>query len=67
MAQITLNIPDNKLAFFLEVFEQFGLEIRDDTPVIPEWQKEEVRIRIKETKLEDYIPWDEAKAQLKYK
>lgn len=59
MTQVTLNIPDNKLAFFLEVFEQFGLEISGDALVVPEWQKEEVRRRIKETKPEDCISFND--------
>lgn len=67
MTQITLNIPDNKLEFFLEVFQQFGLEVSDDAIVVPEWHKEEVRRRIKETNPEDYIPWEEARKQLKFK
>lgn len=67
MTQITLNIPDNKLEFFLEVFQQFGLEVSDDAIVVPEWQKEEVKRRIKETNPEDCIPWEEARKQLKFK
>lgn len=67
MTQVTLTIPDHKLEFFLEVFEQFGLEIIDDASVVPEWQKEELRSRIKETKREDYIAWDETRNQFKLK
>ena len=67
MTQVTLNIPDNKLEFFLQVFLQLGLEVDEQSIVIPEWQKEEVRRRIKETKDEDYVSWEEAQKQFKFK
>ena len=33
--------------------------------IIPEWQKKIVRDRIKNTKQEDYLSWDEVEKQIK--
>lgn len=67
MTQVTLNIPDNKLEFYIQVFKQFGLEVSEDNIEIPEWQKKEVLKRIEETKPEDYISWEEARKGLNFK
>jgi len=39
--------------------------IEEDADVVPEWQKEIVRERIKNTKPEEYLSWDEIRQQLK--
>ena len=39
--------------------------IEEDAYVIPEWQKEIVRERIKNTKPEEYLSWKEVRQQLK--
>lgn len=39
--------------------------IEEDANVVPEWQKEIVRERIKNTKPEEYQSWDEVLQQLK--
>lgn len=67
MKEITLKIPDKKLGFFMELVKQLGLEVTNDDFVIPEEHKAIVRERLKNTKPEDYIPWDEARKQLKLK
>jgi hypothetical protein len=67
MKEITLKIPEDKYDFFMEVFNQLGLEVSDDDFVIPEWQKEVVLERIKKNKEEDLIPWEEARKQFKFK
>ena len=67
MKEITLKIPEDKYVFFMEVFNQLGLEVSDDDFVIPEWQKEVVLERIKKNKEEDLIPWEEARKQFKFK
>ena len=67
MKEITLKIPEDKYAFFMEVFNQLGLEVSDDDFVIPEWQKEVVIERIKKNKKEDLIPWEEARKQFTFK
>jgi hypothetical protein len=67
MKEITLKIPDKKLGFFMELVKQLGFEVTKDDFVIPEEHKAIVRERIKNAKPEDYIPWDEARKQLKFK
>lgn len=67
MAEITLKIPDTKLKFFMELVKQLGFEVSVRDLHIPEEHKELVRDRIKTAKKEDYIPWEEARKQLKFK
>ena len=67
MKEITLKIPEDKFDFFMEVFNELGLETSDNDFVIPEWQKEVVLERIKKNKKEDLIPWEEARKQFKFK
>ena len=59
MKEITLKIPEDKYDFFMEVFNQLGLEVSDDDFVIPEWQKEVVLERIKNAKEEDFFSIDD--------
>ena len=61
MKEITLKIPDTKLKFFIELFKQLGLEIRDEELVIPQEHKEIVLDRIQNTKEEDLLNWDDIK------
>ena len=67
MAEITLKIPDTKLNFFMELIQQLGFEASVNDLQIPEDHKEIVRNRIKTAKKEDYIAWEEARKQLKFK
>lgn len=71
MTQLTLNIPEKKLPFFFELIKQLGIEIasKDESKeiVIPEWQKDIVRERRKNTSIEEMIPWEEARKQLNFK
>ena len=81
MKRITLNIPDNKYEFFLELVKNLGLEkvkeepveasqealgIEEDEYVVPEWQKEIVRERVKNTRPDEYLSWEEVRQQLKF-
>lgn len=68
---LTINVSDNKVNQLIELLSKnFGTvkvtEVEDDI-VVPEWHKEIVRERIKNAKPEDYIPWEEARKQLKFK
>jgi len=68
MKQITINIPENKFQFFIELTKQLGLEISQEKTVdfiIPEWQKELVRERVKNSKPEDYVTWETLEKQLR--
>ncbi|MDW3211657.1 MAG: hypothetical protein R8N23_17445 [Reichenbachiella sp.] len=39
--------------------------IEEDAYIVPEWQKEIVRERIKNTKPEEYLSWEDVEKQLK--
>lgn len=67
MKEITLKIPDEKVDFVLELIEKLGLEISSEEPVIPEEHKAIVRERIKTSKPEDFIPWEEARKKFTFK
>ncbi|MEP5611296.1 MAG: hypothetical protein ABJP45_03560 [Cyclobacteriaceae bacterium] len=60
MKQVTLNIPENKYDFFMELIESLGLELEDDLQ-IPEEHKKLVLDRIKKSNSDNFIPWDEAR------
>jgi hypothetical protein len=66
MREITLKIPEEKFEFYMELFEQLGLETGFEYE-IPEQHKEIVRERIKNSRPEDLIPWEEARKKLKFK
>lgn len=64
MRQITINIPDNKFQFFVELVQQLGFETNEE-PVVPEWQKQVVRQRMNETPTSAYMTWEEVEQKLK--
>lgn len=66
MKIITLKIPDKKVSFFMELIEQLGLEVTEETE-IPEEHKTIVRERIKTAKTKDMVSWKEARKQFYYK
>jgi hypothetical protein len=66
MREVTLKIPEEKFEFYMELFEQLGLETGFEYK-IPEEHKEIVRERIKNSRPEDLIPWEEARKKLKFK
>nr|WP_299205003.1 hypothetical protein [uncultured Brumimicrobium sp.] len=59
MKEVTLKIPEDKFDFFMEVFNQLGLETSEEDFVIPEWQKDVVLERIKISKDEDFFSIDD--------
>ncbi|MCF8303257.1 MAG: hypothetical protein K9I94_08285 [Bacteroidales bacterium] len=65
MKTIILEIPEEKYEFFIELFEQLGVEVTDEME-IPEEHKEIVRERIKNSNPDDLIPWKEARKQLRF-
>ena len=70
MKHVTLNIPDDKYSFFMELLENFEyIIIEKDPPEITEEQKSIVRERIDKSKDDPsrLLNWDEAKKKLKYK
>ncbi len=64
MKKVTLHIPDHKYLFFMELLQNLGFDKSEDIEV-PEWQKEVVRNRIKNTNPEEYLSWEEVENQLK--
>lgn len=66
MKEITLKIPDKKLQFFMELFEQLGVQATQQID-IPESQKKIVRQRIEKSNPEELVPWNEARKKLTYK
>ncbi len=66
MKEVTLKIPDNKYQFFMELVRHLGFENAEE-PNIPEEHKAIVRERIKNSKPEELIPWQEARKQLRFK
>jgi hypothetical protein len=60
MREITLKVPDKKFAFFMELMANLGFEVADDT-LMSEEHKNLVRERIKSSKEEDLLDWDQVK------
>ncbi len=66
MRQLTVTIPDdfyNKLMSFLAPIPEVVVEEKNNDEV-PLWQQEIVLERIKNSKPEDYVSWEEAKKRL---
>ncbi|MCP3659935.1 MAG: hypothetical protein GY830_06310 [Bacteroidetes bacterium] len=59
MKKITLNIPEDKYSFFLELIKNLPF-IRFEQDMIPESHKSMVRERIKKSNPKDLIDWDQA-------
>ena len=66
MKEITLRVPDQKVEFVLQLIEQLGLQTTE-VDEIPEEHKAIVRERIRTSKPEDLIPWEEARKQFIFK
>lgn len=67
MTQITLNIPDNELTFFMKLIEKFNYETVVDEIYLTDEMKNLLDERRSTSKTEDFIPWKEAKKQLCFK
>lgn len=67
MTQITLNIPDEELAFFMKLIEKFNYEIVIDDFSVSEELKNLLDERRSTSKLENFVPWNEAKKQIFFK
>ncbi|MCF1750669.1 hypothetical protein [Mariniradius sediminis] len=66
MREVTVKIPEERFEFFMELFEQLGIETNLEYE-IPEAHKAIVTARIKNSKPEDLIAWEEARKTLKFK
>ncbi|TDD96940.1 hypothetical protein [Flavobacterium cellulosilyticum] len=67
MTQITLNIPDNELTFFMKLIEKFNYETVVDEIAVTEDMKILLDERRSTSKTDDFIPWNDAKKQLRFK
>lgn len=66
MKEVTIKIPDGKYQFFMELVRNLGFENIEDSE-ISEKHKAIVIDRIKKSRSEDLIPWQEARKQLRFK
>jgi len=66
MKQVTLNIPDNKYQFFIELVNNLGFDEPEEIS-IPDRHKTIVRNRILNSKSEELIPWEDAREKLRFK
>lgn len=70
MRQIVLNIPDNKFSFFMELIHNFKfikIENTDEKTSdieVPDWHKEIINKRIKNSKPEDMLNWKDVELKL---
>ena len=68
MQQVTLNIPDQQMEFFLQLVNKLGFEMNKLNEFdIPEEHKTIVRERIKTSESREQLSWKEARKQLKFK
>lgn len=69
MRQLTVTIPDDFYETFISFFKHVpDVSINENVDnEIPLWQQEMVLERIKDSKPEDYISWEESKKRLNAK
>lgn len=67
MTQITLNIPDNELSFFMKLIEKFNYETVINEISLTEEMKNLLDERRSTSRTDDFIPWNDAKKQLRFK
>ena len=67
MKQITLNIPENELSFFMKLIEKFNYETVVNDMSITQQMKDVLDERRKTSKKEDFIPWEEVKNKISFK
>jgi len=67
MTQITLNIPDNELGFFLKLIEKFNYEPLINDFSVNQEMKDLLDDRRSTSEKEDYLAWEEIKKQIRFK
>jgi hypothetical protein len=67
MKQITLNIPDDELGFFMKLIEKFNYKTVIDEFSVTEEMRNVLDERRATSKADDFIPWNDAKKQLRFK
>ncbi len=66
MTQITLNIPDNELGFFLKLLEKFNYEPLINDFSVNQEMKDLLDERRNSSEKEDYLAWEEVKKQIRF-
>ncbi len=66
MTQITLNIPDHEVSFFMKLIEKFNYETVINELTVSQEMEKLLDERRATSKVDDFIPWDEAKKQLRF-
>jgi phage pi2 protein 07 len=66
MTQITLNIPDNELGFFLKLIEKFNYEPLINEFSVNQEMKDLLDERRNSSEKEDYLAWEEVKKQIRF-
>ena len=64
MTQITLNIPDHEVSFFMKLIEKFNYETVINEFSLSQEMEKLLDERRATSKADDFIPWDDAKKQL---
>ena len=65
MKEIILNVPDHKVNFVMELIEQLGLEIQQETEIPDEQQKEvNRRLELVDSGEMSTRNWNEAKKEI---
>jgi hypothetical protein len=67
MTQITLNIPDDELGFFMKLIEKFNYESLVTDFSMNQDIKNLLDERRSTSNNEDYVSWEEAKKQIRFK
>ena len=68
MKQVILNIPDSNYDFFIELMKKLNFTVADSSEEeIPKEVQEMVLERLRTSKREDMLTWEEAKVKLKFK
>ena len=64
MTQITLNIPDQDLTFFMQLIEKFNYDTTISDFELTSEIKNLLYTRRKNSNEENYIPWSEVKSKI---
>lgn len=64
MTQITLNIPDNELGFFMKLIEKFNYEPLINAFSVNQEMKDLLDERRLTSNNDDYVAWEEVKIEL---
>lgn len=67
MRRVVVNVPEDKLTEFDLAMKTLGFKTTEEDITVPEWHKEIVRERIRTTREEDYIPWEEVQRKFRTK